>query len=162
MITLLYELMNLNLVLIFYFFSKHVLKFLYSSHFQHMISSTTYVCGELSDFTIRKVVVDDYVVNNPNGYNTKEKETTRSRIMMELLEKKQVTSPMTPPAQTRRETSLVYHYPEQHALKNQMSSEVVQKTLQILGTAPVYPQPQIDIQFPFFYSNRTDWFLVLI
>merc|ERR1740124_1485494 len=110
----------------------------------HMISSTTYACGELSDFTIRKIVVDDYIVNNPVGYNTEQKQTTRTRIMMELLEKKpSVSSPMPVPSQTRRETSLVYTYPEQDALKHQMSAEVIQKTLQILGTVPVLPQPSL-------------------
>merc|ERR1740124_594159 len=110
----------------------------------HMISSTTYACGELSDFTIRKIVVDDYIVNNPVGYNTEQKQTTRTRIMMELLEKKpSVSSPMPVPSQTRRETSLVYTYPEQDALKHQMSSEVIQKTLEILGTVPVLPQPSL-------------------
>ena len=109
-----------------------------------MISSTTYACGELSDFTIRKIVVDDYIVNNPAGYNNEQKQTTRARIMMELLEKKQsVSSPMQVPAQTRREVSLVYAYPGQEALMQQISAEVVQQTLQILGTVPVVPQDNL-------------------
>merc|ERR1712055_283359 len=75
---------------------------------------------------------------------TEQKQTTRSRIMMELLEKKSASSPMLVPSQTRRETSLVYTYPEQDTLKHQSSSEVIQQTLQILGTVPVLPQPSLN------------------
>ena len=109
-----------------------------------MSSSTTYVCGELSAFNIRKIVVDDQIVANPAGYNTEQKEKTRSRIMLELIRKQAITTPMPTPSASRKETTLVYTYPEQRELESQMSSEVVQKTQQILGTKPVLPQPKLE------------------
>ena len=107
-----------------------------------MVSSTTYVCGHLSAFNIRKIVLDDSVVTNPIGYNTEQRLRTSTRIMMELLKKGSISSriPDNLP-QVRKETSLVYTYPEQAALKNQMSAEVIQKTQFIVGTVPVLPQP---------------------
>jgi thioredoxin 1 len=109
----------------------------------HMISSTTYACGELSDFTIRKIVVDDHIVNNPTLYNNEQKQTTRARIMMELLEKKRASNRMSLPSQTRRETSLVYGYEGQESWRQRMSSEVIHKTEQILGTDPLAQQDNL-------------------
>jgi len=110
-----------------------------------IVSSTTYVCGELSNFNIRKIVVDDQIVKNPIGYNTEQIERTMTRIMMELVEKKDSVSSRLPlPSQTRRETSLVYIYPEQKELAHEISAEVKQKTEQILGTIPILPQPDFD------------------
>ena len=112
---------------------------------KHTISSTTYACGELSDFTIRKIVAEDYIISNPAGYNTEQKQTTRARIMMELLEKKQaVSSPMPVPSQTRSETSLVYAYQGQEAWQSQISAEVRQQTQQILGTCLLYTSDAAD------------------
>merc|ERR1712061_642982 len=124
-------------------FSGDVSKTHTGNLFTHMSSSTTYVCGELSAFNIRKIVVDQ-IVANPAGYNTEQKEKTRSRIMLELIRKQAITTPMPTPSASRKETTLVYTYPEQRELESQMSSEVVQKTQQILGTKPVLPQPKLE------------------
>ena len=77
------------------------------------------------------------------GYNTEQKQQTATRIMMELLKKESISAKLPDPAQAREETSLVYAYPEQAAMKNQMSNEVIQKTQQILGTVPILPQPEL-------------------
>ena len=106
-----------------------------------MVSSTTYVCGHLSAFNIRKIVLDDTIVNNPIGYNTDQRLRTSTRIMMELMKTGSISTRLPALPQTREETSLVYTYPEQDALKNQMSADVVQKSQLILGTVPVLPQP---------------------
>ena len=76
-----------------------------------MVSSTTYVCGHLSAFNIRKIVVDDSIVNNPIGYNTDQRARTTTRIMIELLKKESISSRLPVPSQTREEKSLVYTYP---------------------------------------------------
>ena len=109
-----------------------------------MSSSTTYVCGELSEFNIRKIVVDDQVVSNPVGYNTEQKEETRTRIMLELIKQEAISAEIEKPSTARKEASLVYAYPEQRSLKNQMSSEVVQQTYELLETVPVLPQPTLE------------------
>ena len=109
-----------------------------------MSSSTSYVCGELSSFNIRKIVVDEQIVANPVGFNTEQKEKTRSRIMMELIKKQAITSQIQTPTSSRRETSLVYAYPEQKGLESQMDAQVVQKTHEILETRPVLPQPKLE------------------
>ena len=108
-----------------------------------MVSSTTYACGDLSAFNIRKVVVDDTIVNNPVGINTEQRQRTTARILMELIKNAPATQKIAIPAQTRKETSLVYAYPEQEALRAQMNRDVVQKTMEILGTVPVLPQPTL-------------------
>ena len=108
-----------------------------------MASSTTYVCGDLTNFNIRKIVVDDTHVSNPMGYNTEQVERTYARIMMELVKKEAISQNLEVPSQTRKETSLVYAYPEQIAARNHMSAEVVQQTEKILATVPVLPQPSL-------------------
>merc|ERR1712061_801036 len=125
-------------------FSGDVSKAHTGNLFTHMSSSTTYVCGELSSFNIRKIVVDEQIVSNPVGYNTEQKEKTRTRIMLELIKKESTSTEIQKPTPSRKETTLVYTYPEQRELESQMSSEVVQKTQQILGTKPVLPQPKLE------------------
>ena len=109
-----------------------------------MTSSTTYVCGDLSEFTIRKLVVDDQIVSNPVGYNTEQKEVTRTRIMLELIKQETIKTEIEQPSNATKETSLVYVYPEQRRLENQMSSEVVQQTQDLIDTVPVLPQPTLE------------------
>merc|ERR1719334_766806 len=110
----------------------------------HMSSSTIYVCGELSSFNIRKIVVDDQFVANPIGFNTEQTEKTRTRIVMELIKKMAISQKLPAPTASRKETTLVYTYPEQRELENQMSAEVVQNTQAILETRPVLPQPKLE------------------
>ena len=109
-----------------------------------MSSSTIYVCGELSSFNIRKIVVDDQIVANPIGFNTEQTEKTRTRIVMELIKKIAISQELPAPTASRKETTLVYTYPEQRELQNQMSAEVVQNTQAILETRPVLPQPKLE------------------
>lgn len=109
-----------------------------------MSSSTTYVCGDLSEFTIRKSLLDDVIESNPVGYNTEQKETTRSRMMLELIKQESIATEIEKPTSSRIETSLLYAYPDQKKLENQMSSEVVQQTKALIDTVPVLPQPTLE------------------
>ena len=109
-----------------------------------MSSSTTYVCGELSSFNIRKIVVDETIVANPVGFNTEQKERTQVRIMLELIKKVAITSLLPAPTASRKESTLVYMYPEQRELESQISANVLQKTQEILGTSPIFPQPNLN------------------
>ena len=109
-----------------------------------MSSSTIYVCGELSSFNIRKIVVDDQIVANPVGYATEQKEKAQTRIILELMKEMPIQSQISAPNASRKETSLVYMYPKQRELENQMSAEVVQQTLETLGRKPVLPQPKLE------------------
>ena len=108
-----------------------------------MSSSTTYICGHLSDFNVRKLVVDDAMVANPVGYNTEESLKTTTRVMMELLKKEAISAKIDIPFQTRREGSLVYTYPDEESSRHHMSAEVVRLTQIILGTTPIFPQPTL-------------------
>merc|ERR1719167_1491798 len=110
----------------------------------HMSSSTIYVCGELSFFNIRKIVVDDQIVANPIGFNTEQTKKTRTRIVMELIKKMAISQKIPAPTASRKETTLVYTYPEQRELESQMSAEVVQNTQAILETRPGLPQPKLE------------------
>ena len=112
--------------------------------FQHLSSSTTYVCGEISSFNIRKIVVDETIVANPVGFNTEQKEKTQVRIMLELIKKVAITSQLPTPTTSRKEKTLVYMYPEQRELESQISSDLIQKTQEILGTRPIFPQPTLS------------------
>ena len=73
-----------------------------------MSSSTIYVCGELSSFSIRKIVVDEQIVANPIGFNTEQTEKTRTRIVMELIKKIAISQKLPAPTASRKETTLVY------------------------------------------------------
>ena len=106
-----------------------------------MTSTIATVCGELSTFNIRKIVVEDSVITNPIGANTKQTLRSTSRMNIELIKTQRVSSRIPMPAQTREETSLVYAYTEEAALRSQLSPEVVQKTQQVLRVDPVLPQP---------------------
>merc|ERR1719167_1638719 len=124
-------------------FSGDVSKARAGSLFTHMSSSTIYVCGELSSFNIRKIVVDETIVANPVGFNTEQKEKTQVRIMLELIKKVAITSQLPAPTTSRKESTLVYMYPEQRVLENQISADLIQKTQEILGTRPIFPQPTL-------------------
>merc|ERR1719370_2239392 len=125
-------------------FSGDVSKSRVGNLMTHMSSSTIYVCGEMSSFNIRKIIVDDQIVANPIGFNTEQTEKTRTRIMLELIKKVAISQKLPAPTASRKETTLVYTYPEQRELESQMSAEVVQSTQAILETRPVLPQPKLE------------------
>ena len=102
------------------------------------------MCGDLSSFDIRKVVVDDTIVKNPIGYKTEQTLKISSRVLMELLEKKSISPNdlMQIPSQTRVVKSLVYAY-RRPSTQYQLSNEVVEITRDILGEAPILPQPSL-------------------
>merc|ERR1719334_925103 len=77
-----------------------------------MSSSTIYVCGELSSFSIRKIVVDEQIVANPIGFNTEQTEKTRTRIVMELIKKIAISQKLPAPTASRKETTLVLPQPK--------------------------------------------------
>ena len=121
---------------------------------QHMVSSTAYICGELTNFNMRKIVADDIVVKNPIITNTDQTQRTTTRIMIELIKKSMITDRISLPSQTRKEISIVYGFPEQHDLKNQISEDVIRQTVQMLGAPPVLPQPTLlDAPHPLFPMN---------
>jgi len=109
----------------------------------HKATTVAYVCGELSSFNIRKVATYDTIVKNPVGYNTEQALKVASRVMMELLEMKTISSNyMLPnPATSRCVKSLVYDY--QRPPNQQLSNEVVERTKAIIGVAPILPQPTL-------------------
>ena len=119
-----------------------------------MVSSTAYICGELTNFNIRKIVADDIIVRNPIITNTDQTQRTTTRIMIELIKKSIITDRISLPSKTRKEISIVYGFPEQHDLKTQISEDVIRQTVQIMGTTPVLPQPSLrDAPHPLFPMN---------
>ena len=61
--------------------------------------------------------------------------------MIELLDKKPVSSPIQLPSGTIFSQSLEYEYPKHNG---QIPYEVVRQTLDILGTHPILPQPTLS------------------
>ena len=119
-----------------------------------MVSSTAYICGELTNFNIRKIVADDIIVKNPIITATDQTQRTTTRIMIELIKKSIITDRISLPSQTRKEMSIVYGFPEQHDLKTNISEDVIRQTVQVLGTTPVLPQPSLrDAPHPLFPMN---------
>ena len=108
-----------------------------------MVSSTAYICGELNNFNIRKIVADDIIVKNPFTTNTEQTQRTTTRIMIELIKKSMITDRISLPSQTSKEISIVYGFPEQHDLKPQISEDVIRQNVRILGAPPVLPQPTL-------------------
>ena len=63
---------------------------------------------------------------------------------MELMNKMATTSQIPAPTASRKESTLVYMYPEQRELESKLSADVMQKSQEFLGTRPIYPQPTLE------------------
>ena len=109
-----------------------------------MVSSATYVCGQLSSFNIRKTVMDETVVRNPIGYNTQQHAKTSTYIVMELQKTSRIQQQIQIPAHhTWEETSLVYTYPAEREFRHQISRQVRINTALFAGTNPILPHPPL-------------------
>jgi len=105
-----------------------------------LTTTVAYVCGELNEFKIRKVVTSDVINHLPMGFETEERILTTSKVVLELLETKPVTQRIPVPSSTRVISSLVYAYPQQ-ATEQTLDAEIVRQTEEIQGVRPVLPQP---------------------
>ena len=72
-----------------------------------MISSTTYSCGSLSEFNIRKIVVKDQTVGDSAG-NKGQIVETKPRMTLALIRETPMSTLIPLPSTSRKETSLVY------------------------------------------------------
>jgi len=108
----------------------------------HLTTTVAYICGELSEFKVRKTVTSDVISHSPLGYNTDEKVRTTSKVVLELLESKPVTQriPLASTSSTKLISSLVYAYPQQ-ATEQTLDAEIVRQTEELQGVRPVLPQP---------------------
>ena len=108
--------------------------------FQHVDATRAIICGDnLDSFIIRKLVVDDTMVGNTLTHNSHQKWETSARIMIELLDKKQFSTPMPLPGRVFYSENLVYDYPKQGPI----SQEIIRESLAVLGTSPIAPQPSL-------------------
>ena len=109
-----------------------------------MTSSTYYICGDVQDFLIRKVLSDSVVNTKPFGYNTDESVKSTTLINLDLVEVKPIKQRLPLPAVTKLIQTLIYQFPNQELLKGRLSEEIIKKSEQILGTVPVLPQPTLE------------------
>jgi len=109
----------------------------------HITTTTTYVCGELNDFKVRKAVNNFVISHSPMGFETEERILSRSQVIVELLKTKPITQRLPVPSSTKVIKSLVYAYPEQMSEQSlsTVDQEISRQTEEILGVRPLLPQP---------------------
>lgn len=93
--------------------------FIYSCHFpinlsfcfQHLVSTTCYVCGNLEAFTVRKCLKKDIVSLNPMGWNTNENVKRSTTIVLDLIKENSSFKPLDI-QETKKKSSLIYEFHE--------------------------------------------------
>merc|ERR1719385_698595 len=119
-----------------------------ANEFMNVASTTsTYICGGLNQFTIRKIAHKRIADVSLTGYNTEEKAVSPSMVTMTLLQSKPISSRMNVPASTRAVKSLIFEFPrvEGQTLSHEetLNQEVVEKTQEVLGMRPLLPLPRL-------------------
>merc|ERR1712198_717329 len=119
-----------------------------ANEFMSVASTTsTYICGGLDQFTIRKVAHKRIADVSLTGYNTEEKAVSPSMVTITLLQSKPISSRMNVPASTRVIKSLIFEFPrvEGQSLSHEetLNQEVVEKTQEVLGMRPLLPLPHL-------------------
>jgi len=108
--------------------------------FQHLVSTTCVVCGELNEFTIRKCLKKDVVISNPMGWNTEENMKRSATVAVELLREESSFSPIPTPSDLKEKKSLIFEFPEsnRNLPQNQLNKQPDQS-----GIVPVLAQPDL-------------------
>merc|ERR1719347_1327221 len=119
-----------------------------ANEFMNVASTTsTYICGGLNQFTIRKIAHKRIADVSLTGYNTEEMAVSPSMVTITLLQSKPISSRMNVPASTRVIKSLIFEFPrvEGQSLSHEetLNQEVVEKTQEVLGTRPLLPLPRL-------------------
>jgi len=105
-----------------------------------MSTTHTYVCGELSEFVVRKVAHKRVADQTITGYNTEERAVSPSQVNLVLLNVKPIKSRLNVPTTTEVIKSIVYGFPVE---PQQLSQEIVEKTEELIGMRPMLPQPTL-------------------
>merc|ERR1711962_553388 len=109
-----------------------------------MSSTNIYVCGELNEFTVRKISHKRIAENTLTGYNTLEKSTAPSMVTMSLLKVKSISARLNVPNTTRVVRSLVFEFPRvEGRLAGEPTQEVIERTEELLGMRPILPMPTL-------------------
>merc|ERR1719295_1591261 len=111
-----------------------------------IVSTNTYVCGELNEFVVRKVAHRRIADQTITGYNTDESAVSPSQVNMSLLKIKPITTQIDVPATTITLKSIVYGFPiegQQTTGEQQLSQEIIEKTEELMGLTPLLPQPSL-------------------
>jgi len=104
-------------------------------------TTNTVVCGELNEFVIRKVAHKTVSVATINDNNTGDKVTSTSQVKMTLLKIKNIISRMIVPTTTKTLKSLIFAFPSQINGEEQLNSDIVEKTEELLGFSPLLLKP---------------------
>merc|ERR1712121_60920 len=109
-----------------------------------MSSTNIYVCGELNEFTVRKISHKRVAESSLTGYNTLEKSTAPSMVTMSLLKVKSISARLNVPNTTRVVRSLVFEFPRvEGRLAGEPTQEVTERTEELLGMRPILPMPTL-------------------
>merc|ERR1719300_1113803 len=119
-----------------------------ANEFMNVASTTsTYICGGLNQFTIRKIAHKRIADVSLTGYNTEEMAVSPSMVTMTLLQSKPISTRLNVPASTRVVKSLIFEFPrvEGQTLSHEetLNQEVVEKTQEVLGMRPLLPLPRL-------------------
>merc|ERR1719385_353261 len=119
-----------------------------ANEFMNVASTTsTYICGGLNQFTIRKIAHKRIADVSLTGYNTEEMAVSPSMVTMTLLQSKPISTRLNVPASTRVVKSLIFEFPrvkgQTLSHEETLNQEVVEKTQEVLGMRPLLPLPRL-------------------
>jgi len=100
----------------------------------HASVTSAIVCGELSDFVIRKVMHKQDVLLGL------EAQSAVSHVVMDIIKVQSIKRRLPIPSVTKVIDTLVFAYPGQPQ-ESALDAEIVLKTESLLGVRPVLPQP---------------------
>ena len=80
--------------------------------FQHIVSSTCIVCGEINKFVIRECLKKDVTITNPMTWNTKEKFQSSATVFIQLIKEELNFRPIDILPELKEKKSLIFEFPE--------------------------------------------------
>merc|ERR1711881_563763 len=112
----------------------------------HMSASNYIVCGnDIRDFVIRKSITKNTIATSV-AWNTEEKIMNKAEIVMELLKKAPMGTPLVLPSSLKEIKSLIFEYPESTLTSAQplkLSEEIKDRIQSESGVRPILPLPDL-------------------
>ena len=111
-----------------------------------MSASNYIVCGnDIRDFVIRKSITKNTIATSV-AWNTEEKIMNKAEIVMELLKKAPMGTPLVLPTSLKEIKSLIFEYPESTLTSAQplkLSEEIKDRIQSESGVRPILPLPDL-------------------
>ena len=114
--------------------------------FQHLVSGTCIVCGNLDQFVIRKCLKKDITIKNPLGWKTDEKLKSSAIISTVLMREETTFKPVEIPLQLKEKKSLIFELVE---TQDQQYGD-------LMPQPDLLSSPRLPFQADIFFGNRTE------